>query len=327
MRTRQLRTPAELSPDTPASEAVRGVLRTSRAAWLAELDSLREGGDPERLHDARVALRRTRSLLRQMRAVLPAASTKTLARELRWLGLETSAPRDADVLLEELERRTARWPGPMRRAAGELALLLREERARKHERLRATLDGARHRALEAAWERFVAPRARPRSGAGAAPIGPVAAKRIEALHERLLEHAGELGPDSPPDEIHELRIACKNLRYLIDAFRGLFPADEAAAVLEAVRRFQSALGSAHDAHVWSEALARLSERAHAGVRAIPAALIAAGRLIEAFERQRTASTREFFERLRGYGSGPGRAAVARWAAGAERHARRPKRAS
>src|SRR5215472_8670210 len=59
-------------------------------------------GDPDAVHDARVAVRRLRSTLRTFRPLLPAADLDSIRAELRWLGASLGQVRDAQVMSDRL---------------------------------------------------------------------------------------------------------------------------------------------------------------------------------------------------------------------------------
>ncbi len=80
-----------------AAEAIRITLQAQLDVPAASERGVREGVDPEELHRFRVALRRSRSLLRAARPVLEGQLAGVDA-ELRWLGSVTGPPRDLDVL-------------------------------------------------------------------------------------------------------------------------------------------------------------------------------------------------------------------------------------
>ena len=70
-------------------------MRTCRAT-LADADL-------EFLHDFRVAIRRTRSVLREMRGVFAPDDLERVRASFKWLQDQTSATRDLDVYLREFE--------------------------------------------------------------------------------------------------------------------------------------------------------------------------------------------------------------------------------
>jgi CHAD domain-containing protein len=61
--------------------------------------------DSEFLHDYRVAIRRTRSLLRQIRNVFPDDAVEHFSSEFSWIGRLTGPSRDMDVLVLALCQR------------------------------------------------------------------------------------------------------------------------------------------------------------------------------------------------------------------------------
>ena len=92
-----------MRPDQAADFAVADAL----LGYLAELDATVDGivadVDSEFLHDFRVAVRRTRSVLKLLGDVLPAGLADRLGPEFRWLGDVTTPTRDLDVYLLELD--------------------------------------------------------------------------------------------------------------------------------------------------------------------------------------------------------------------------------
>src|SRR5579862_4043555 len=103
---------------TPASplDALRARVRTQLRAVLANDPGTRLGRDSESLHDMRVAVRRTRALLRAGEPLYTNDVT-AFAEELRWLGEELGAGRDLDVLSDRLRGETAGLDAADERAA------------------------------------------------------------------------------------------------------------------------------------------------------------------------------------------------------------------
>ncbi len=89
-------------PDARSDVACRRLLRQLDAALEMNAPGIEADLDPECLHDFRVAVRRTRSLLREMKGVFPASVTRRLGADLGWLGRRTGPVRDLDVHLMEL---------------------------------------------------------------------------------------------------------------------------------------------------------------------------------------------------------------------------------
>lgn len=115
-----------IDPERPLAEALRrsmaGIIRYAQTQ--AEL----VGEDAEKaVHGYRKSVRRSRALLRLLRSLLPSEEHKALAEELRAAMRETSAARDADVMVTLVaghERKTKTRP-----ALDALEALLREQQA------------------------------------------------------------------------------------------------------------------------------------------------------------------------------------------------------
>ena len=99
-----------LEPDLPAIEGFRRVLANLMASVDANLPGTIDDIDAEFLHDLRVAVRRSRSVLRHGKRVLPADVRAWSHPDLKHLGDITSPPRDLDVLAEEWDGYVATLP-------------------------------------------------------------------------------------------------------------------------------------------------------------------------------------------------------------------------
>jgi CHAD domain-containing protein len=254
--------------EADAFEHLRALLRQQLREIHAHDPGTRLGEDPESLHDMRVAVRRTRALLRAGRPLV-ASDTSELEQRLKELGAVLGAVRDLDVLLEHLSAEAATLDEDQREAK---ALLRRLSRARSRCRqtLLATLDSTEYLALLDDFGRTLD--GLTASGAEVT-LDELAAKAVRKLRKQ----ASAL-PDEPPDEeLHSLRKTGKRARY----------ASELAGhedVVARAKKFQDVLGEHQDAVVAEERLRALAARAS------PAQAVAAGRLIER-ERGRRAQAR------------------------------------
>lgn len=219
-----------LDPTARAVESVKLILGRLHAAMADNLPGMLVGLDPEFLHDYRVAVRRTRSVLTQVKGVFADGITRRYREYFGGLGALTSPARDADVFLLALaDYRTLLEPslGP---ALDDFADFLGERRAREYGRLRDELPGARYARMMAAWGDFLAspvPR-RPAAANGARPVKDLADERIWKMFRRVMKEGRSITPAAPPEALHELRKSCKKLRYLMESFASLYPEGETA---------------------------------------------------------------------------------------------------
>jgi len=221
--------------------ALLGIMVDNEPGMRADLDS-------EFLHDYRVSLRRTRSLLGQIKNVFPEDAVTHFRTEFRWLAQATSAKRDLDVLLLNLRRMSDGLP-----AEDLAALLAFLSRKQLHEQglMERFLDSKRYRALLASWQGFLQNTTPgPSEPAGAAlPLVQVTSQRILRLYRRLVDHATAVHDKTPADAIHQVRIEAKKLRYLIDATRSLHDRRDLDRIVDRLKKVQSVLGDFNDAQV------------------------------------------------------------------------------
>ena len=279
----------------PAERTDRTLKRILTALWevmQVNEDGLRRDLDPEFLHDFRVAVRRTRSCLGQVRGVFDEATRRRFAGEFAWLGRLTGPPRDLDVHLLNLRGCEADLPASAHGVLAPLAEHLERRRQQARGRQAAGLDSARCRALKQEWGRFLASDAEGKGGAAARGVGEVAAERIARAFARVRRRGRVLSAETPAETVHELRIACKKLRYLLEFFRSLFEPDRAGAFIRSLKRLQDDLGEYNDLQVQQRELETAAAELLAAGGADAAALLTMGRLVERLaSRQQAARLR------------------------------------
>jgi hypothetical protein len=141
-----------LSPSVRADEGARQIHRALLGILMANEQGVRSNLDTEFLHDFRVAVRRTRSLLGQIKHVFPSEVVAHFSTEFSWIGQLTGAPRDTNVLVLFLRAHQGEAP------AGEMeplrTLLLQVQQA-EHQQLVDALNSDRYRRLLSEWRAFL----------------------------------------------------------------------------------------------------------------------------------------------------------------------------
>jgi CHAD domain-containing protein len=299
----------KLDPAMTAQEATILVLRQLLEAMRENLAGVRAGLDPEFLHDFRVAVRRTRSALLQVKGVLPPHALARFTPEFAWTQEITGPARDLDVYCQEFPALRALLPARTRRDLAPLLRHLERRRGEVHRELVHALDAPRFRRLLAGWRTFLERPApvRPRGAASAlAPARVVAARRIAKLFARARSEGTAITAASPAADLHELRKTCKKLRYLLEFFQSLFDKEEVSFFVEALKGLQDNLGRHQDLQVQHEALAGHARDLAREGRARPSAYLAMGMLIERLRDQQGATRRAFAERFAPFASGKNR---------------------
>jgi CHAD domain-containing protein len=299
----------DMAPTIRADAGARQIQRAIADVLVTNEAGVRERLDTEFLHDFRVALRRTRSLLGQIRGVFPAGDVERFAGEFSWMGRLTGAPRDLDVLLLALRGAIEDVDARDHRA---LVSVIEDARQREQVRLEEALAGDRYRRLLADWKAFLdrAPDAPDAAPNAARPLVDVISDRAWRLSRRIAGSASTVDAQSTADELHAVRIAAKKLRYLIDVTPGFYEAADLQRIVEALKRLQRVLGDFNDAQVQERRLLDFAEPlAASGAR--PAALVALGRLVERCRERRERARAQIVEELARFGDRETRSAVRR----------------
>jgi triphosphatase len=281
-------------------DSAHDALVKALAAGLAHLQANETGAlageDPEFLHQARVALRRMRSVLGAFRTHRGIPAVEDLRAELRWISAELNEARDCDVFRAEwLTPASEGLPADGVRALDEAVLRLAQEATA---RARAALGSRRFRriVLKAGALLVAAPAALSaepeRLRALRAPAREFARSALSRA-DRQLRRLGDGLASAVEQERHAVRIAAKRMRYTLDALSSLYPAkpvDRAAVRLGAL---QDILGRLNDIATAEGLLERVTPGQSADVAIVLAAVRGylrgaargyAHRLPEAWER-------------------------------------------
>ncbi|HKJ84319.1 MAG TPA: CHAD domain-containing protein [Mariprofundaceae bacterium] len=250
-----------LDGEIPAYVAVGRVLRQLFDTMEANEHGLINDIDPEFLHDFRVAIRRIRCVLRQLRHVLPSQATGCFLNEFGWLGRMTGTARDLDVYLLQFPDYEALLSARLCEGLLPLRRLLEQRAVREKRQLAEYLNSERYRSLKREGRRFLEQLAmgEPLALEAEKPIRCIADVRIEKMLRRVLKEGKAIDRHSPPEALHKLRKSCKKLRYLMELFRHLYPKEEMRRLIGALKRLQDNLGELQDLAVQASTLRTLSE--------------------------------------------------------------------
>jgi CHAD domain-containing protein len=294
----------------PAGAVVTRALTVMLDAMVVNVDGAAEAVDSGFLHDLRVGVRRTRSMLRHARGVLPEELVACFGPEWRWFQGVTGPVRDLDVLTAVLAAGAAGSSGGSVPAdLRPLAELLERRRAVAQATLADDLRSDRLAALLSDWRATLDDLAAspPAAGAEAGEWGPwppeagepvevVAADRIERALKRVVKGGRSISDHSAPEELHRVRTLAKQLRYLVEVFGKLYPAEDRKPLVRDLKVLQDNLGAFQDSEVHALAVAELAgELTVAG--APMASVAAAGRLVGELHARQVAARAEFHERF------------------------------
>lgn len=290
-----------LETDMAALYGIRAVLANLEVAISANWQGAIDQTDTKFLHELRIALRRTRTVLAVSKSIVPAEVLSAARENFAWLARATGAARDLDVYLLEWKRYTDPLGVAAASSLEPVRDLLTHRHADAHLELDHVLESERAAALMAHWrgwlnEPLVDDGSARRAGH---PLGKVVAKQIARAHEALIDEGRLIGPDTPADDVHDLRKDAKKVRYLIECFSSMLPDRPRKKFVKQLKALQENLGEHQDAEVHIVLLRSITpELASADANT----MIAVGELIQRLEHTRLAARAEFADRFADYDS-------------------------
>jgi CHAD domain-containing protein len=243
----------DLAPNVRADVGARQIHLALLDVMQRNQSGLQANLDSEFLHDFRVAVRRTRSMLGQIRRVFGEDGVQHFSNEFSWLGKLTGPPRDLDVLILTLRERRRALPFEDLDAFIELLEKMQRE---QHTRLVEGLNSERFKRLTSEWQGFLTQpiSVQPPAENARRRLADVVFERAWQLSRRIRRRAGVLDETTAPDAVHDLRVQAKKLRYLVDVAPRSANDCDVKRVLITLKALQRVLGDFNDAHVQAERL-------------------------------------------------------------------------
>ena len=238
-----------LNSDEPAIEALRVIIEETLGHLLANQPAAL-AGDPEGVHQVRVAVRRVRSALRLFSPHLESHARRLFEDELRHAGQTIGEARDWDVFCDEILPQVSETP-EARKFSEMMKPPAEARRAAAHQTCVRQLQDPSFRALVlglAAWME----EGREDSGQVGddglkRDIGDIAGNLLDRLDAKATKRGRAVRPDALPDELHPLRKSLKKLRYSVEFLESIFPPKKAKQFLRHLKKLQEALGEINDA--------------------------------------------------------------------------------
>jgi CHAD domain-containing protein len=296
-----------LSAGMPAARAVCTVLTSLFDTAQANVPGTIRDIDTEFLHDLRIAVRRTRSVLKLAGSVLPAGMTERYGPEFKWLGDLTTPTRDLDVYLIGYPAMAGKLLAATEPELRPFHEYLTSQRATAQRRLARGLRSARFTALASGWTCDLKQVASSRMRGPA--TGKFAAERIRKAHQRVLRAGGAIDASSPPQALHDLRKRCKELRYMLEVFASLHDPGEQWRAVKELKSLQDCLGEFQDTEVQQTELRAFARKMVADSRAPAETVLAMGEIAAGLAVRQRAARGDFAGLFTSFASTSGQARI------------------
>ncbi|WP_417593920.1 CHAD domain-containing protein [Oceanospirillum sp.] len=243
-----------LTPELDSCDAVAIIASTLWKNVRCNEEGIIRDWDTGFLHQYRVALRRLRALFTQMKQSIGRDESQWFKKQLTQIAQTTGRLRDLDVCLESEDYYLSLVPAHFHIGLGKLFRDIAGERQKEQKMLAQRLNSPEYLSQIGLIESRISlcPQSPPRKGHKA--ILKQASRQIVSRYNAISMDAADITGHSPDEQVHEVRLACKKLRYLLEFFADLFPKEEIRPLLKALKQLQNNLGRFNDLCVQRENL-------------------------------------------------------------------------
>lgn len=281
----------QLKPEGRSDATAKQILLSLLNTLEVNVDGCKANLDSEFLHDLRVATRRSRSAMGQIKGVFDEEELEPFKKGFAWLGKVTGPTRDMDVYLIKFDGYQQSLPKKIRPDLEPFRDFLMQQHKKAHSELVRKLNSPHFRKLMKEWRQWLeepVPKVAFQPNA-VRPVADLADQRIFKVYKRVLKDGKAIKSDSPPDLLHDLRKDCKKLRYLMEFFQSLYPKPEIQGLIKQLKVLLDNLGDFQDLQVQAESIEAFGDqmlKEGAPARSLMAMGILVGNLLNRQEQAR-----------------------------------------
>ena len=245
--------PVALAPDCSRQAAFKAIAGSCLHQLVANKPATLRG-DPEGVHQMRVALRRLRAAISLFADMLLDPQTGEMKSQFKWITQELGPARELDVFISRVVKPIARGKPNGPGVAG-LAKDLQQRREEAFARGCAAIESTRFRNLVLDTARWIEAGDWTRNPDDLTrllreqPVVGAAADELRRRWKKLLKAGAQLD-QLDPQRRHKMRIQAKKLRYASEFFASAFPGKKAVRrrkrFVTALEKLQDALGDLND---------------------------------------------------------------------------------
>lgn len=223
-------------------------------------ERVRLGKGVEPIHQVRVYARRMRDLFRNFFPVLPEADIQIYNRHLKQLGRDLGPARDLDIHILFLRDYKESVKKKLEQKAIDVLIQdLSHERRRIQPVLAKSVKNFNRSGVIAGIEKMARNLRRRSRIKKERPVEQTARQRVRKRLAKLLHYRPYVRRPRCVEELHQMRIEAKHLRYSLEGFK-VYYGEELQPFIADVVKIQRILGEMHDFDVWLSILPDYKKR-------------------------------------------------------------------
>ncbi len=240
--TQNYRLDAEQPAEAAVGSMVQGLLRAARRyeqGMLAEIDT-------EFVHQYRVNIRKSRSLVGLFKKTLSSQRYLLLKSALKILGSRTNDLRDLDVFLLNENDYREMLPENLQAGLPQVFSRIKRRRTIAQKKVAAALTSDGYQAEFDQLLHTLSSKPEFSSKYSRLPIRALVSKKVLTQYRRVCAAGEAIRPETSDETVHDLRIECKKLRYLLELFSELFARKKIKQLVRLLKTLQDNLGRIND---------------------------------------------------------------------------------
>ena len=262
-----------LIPEDPIKISITTIIRTYIDVARQNETGMVEDYDTEFLHDFRVSFRKVRSVLSLFKRVYGSEQTEQLKQEFADLMKQTNRLRDLDVYLLDRDYYFRLIPESSYEGLKIMFDIIAATREEEHKKVCKMIKRKSYRQSLKGWVELF-------GNADSMKTGPDALKGSNSYLSRLISRryrkvckiARDIDGTTADEVVHELRIHCKKLRYLMEFALPLFSKKKIKSLIKSLKVLQENLGKFNDYSLQQLSLGMfMSEHALSGTKGMKVA--------------------------------------------------------
>ncbi len=236
-----------LVPEDTIKKSATAIIRTYLDVAVQNEAGIMADYDTEFLHDFRVSFRKIRSVLSLFKGVYGAEQTEELKQEFADLMKQTNRLRDLDVYLLDRTDYFQLIPETSHEGLKIMFDVISRSRTEEYKKVCKIICKKNYRHLIQGWSELFASADNMKTGPDALKSSNCyLARSITRRYRKVCKIARTIDHRTADEVVHELRIHCKKLRYLMEFASPLFSKKKVKILIKSLKVLQDNLGKFND---------------------------------------------------------------------------------
>ena len=276
--------------------ATKEILKNMLGLMENNIPGIKSHIDAEFLHDFRVALRRTRTALTQLKGIFKEEYISPFNKGFSDITNRTNMARDLDIQFLSFVELKFNTPDNLKPGLTILLNYLDKLSNKEYNKLAKFLITQKFNNILNKWRKFIEISELSQSGEnGLNPIGQIAPDYIFEALKRVNKKYQIVVKDFIPPNMHKLRIACKKLRYILEFFSPLYSQAIYEKTIDSLKTLQDTLGLYQDVEVQKKMLSDIIDELSKHEDITADVFMTAGYIFRLLEEKQQESATNFLE--------------------------------